>query len=78
VLLHILVEQLPGGLIRLGRSATVLSRRKGFAPLGDPHVTLHGGEAYTAQEGGPGSGHTFFDGPDDSDSQTYRKGFMPA
>jgi hypothetical protein len=74
-LLHILLEQLRGGLVRLGRFATAFPRRELRSPVGHPRVALDRGEAYTEKASCNGLGDTFFfDGSDDPDSQIFRIG----
>jgi hypothetical protein len=74
-LLDILLEQLRGGLVRLGRSASAFPRRERRSPVGHPRVALEVGEAYTEKASCSGLGDPFFlDGSDDPDSQIFRIG----
>src|SRR4028119_1498920 len=56
---EVVFEQLLRSLVCLGRPPTALSRLERRSPVGDPHVALDRGEAYTEQASSAGFGRAF-------------------
>lgn len=72
--LHVLFEQLPRGLIGLGRPSAAFSRFEGVSSPGDPRVALDRGEADAEQAGSAGLGGACLDGFDDPFAQVFGVG----